>query len=263
MITWATPQARMNTEVIVSSSKGSHDLGQVNLNRLPLNQVIGQDEAQMITLPHNFAGNVLAQWESTFDSYGLKVSTGPVVPFRATKYTRERATSISVPLLWMQHIDHMSICWPIKRAKREHIVASAENAWMLVPNTNFVVMRRFSSKENKRRVIAAPYLANSLPGAVLGLENHTNYIYRPGGELTADETRGIAAYLNSSVVDQYFRSIAGNTQVNATDLRKLPLPPLNSLIAVGQAVAVGSSLATMDAAVETILGIQLAEIKAA
>ncbi len=47
---------------------------------------------------------------------------------------------------------------------------------------------------------------------------------------------GIAAFLNSTLVDRYFRIANGNTQVNATELRKLPLPPLERLTKIGERV---------------------------
>ena len=40
---------------------------------------------------------------------------------------------------------------------------------------------------------------------------------------------GLALYLNSTVVDQFFRMFNGHTQVNATDLRALPYPSLRSV----------------------------------
>ena len=59
-------------------------------------------------------------------------------------------------------------------------------------------------------------------------------IYR--GKLAYEEAIGIAAFLNSTLVDRYFRITNGNTQINATELRKLPLPPLEQLIRIGQQV---------------------------
>jgi hypothetical protein len=56
--------------------------------------------------------------------------------------------------------------------------------------------------------------------------------------------------------NHYFRLTAGNTQINASDLRKLPLPPLNLIIQLGQAVMVGNTLAIVDAAVSRILDIR-------
>jgi adenine-specific DNA-methyltransferase len=147
----------------------------------------------------------------------------------------------------------MRISWPIRK-KREHIEANAETAWMLVPNANMVVLRRFSPKEDVRRITAAPYIGGSIPGSVLGLENHTNYIYRPGGHLSADEAKGLAAYLNSFYVDSYLRGVSGNTQVNAADLRSLPLPPLNQLIEIGRQLHPASTLIKADSAVDNVLG---------
>ncbi len=71
---------------------------------------------------------------------------------------------------------------------------------------------------------------------LIALENHLNYLYRPGGKIVNEEAIGIAAFLNSTLVDRYFRITNGNTQVNATELRKLPLPPLEQLIRIGQQV---------------------------
>ena len=255
MITWATAQSAHKAEVVVSSSTGSHDLKESTLKRLPISQIVSDDESVTIALPTDEANSVLGRWKSTLDSLGLKVSTGPVVAFRAASHIDERARSRSVPLLWMQHVERMAVRWPINK-KREHIAATGETAWMLVPNSTMVVMRRFSPKEDERRITAAPYLAKSLPGTLIGLENHINYVYRPDVEISTNEALGLAAYLNCRIVDQYFRSTVGNTQVNATDLRKMPVPPLSQLSEIGEKVGNAKSLTAIDNAVESVLGIE-------
>ena len=45
---------------------------------------------------------------------------------------------------------------------------------------------------------------------------------------------GLFAFLNSTVVDQYFRRFSGHTQVNATDLRTLSYPDRETLQAMGR-----------------------------
>ena len=261
MITWATAQAAPAGPVAVSTSQGTHDLPAASSQKLPYHEVVGAGDDLIISLPLPEESVVLQQFTATLATYDLKVSTGPVVAFRAAAHLAEFAAAGTVPLLWMQHITHMRVAWPIRK-KREHIRATAATAWMLVPNQNMVVMRRFSPKEDQRRITAAPYLAGSLPGAALGLENHTNYLYRPGSPLTAAETRGLCAYLNSRAVDGYLRTVAGNTQINAADLRALPLPPLNQLVEIGGLLLTDSTLKQADEVVEAVLSLHFAVVAA-
>lgn len=257
IITWATAQAGIGDTIVVSTSQGVCDLAEATLRALPFNEVIGGNCDSVISLPTVDGSSVLKQFSATLSTHGIRVSTGPVVPFRAAEYIAETRRKGMVPLLWMQHINHMRLSWPIQK-KREHIAANAKTAWMLVPNENMVIMRRFSPKEELRRVTAAPYIGGSLPGSVIGLENHTNYLYRPGGTLSPDEVRGIAAFLNSRLVDKYLRTVSGNTQINASDLRTLPFPPLSQLVAIGRALADSSTLEQADLAVEAALETQSA-----
>ncbi len=48
--------------------------------------------------------------------------------------------------------------------------------------------------------------------------------------------KGLSAYLNSSLVDVYFRQFNGHTQVNATDLRNLRYPTMTALLALGRQI---------------------------
>ncbi len=259
MITWASAQAENQGHVVISSSNGMQDLPKAVLHTIPATDVVGGAPERLIALRADV--DPLAAYFATLETYGLKVSTGPVVAFRAEQCLKTSATKKTVPLLWMQHITHMRISWPINK-KREHITATAACAWMLVPNSPMVVLRRFSPKEDVRRITAAAYVGG-LPGSVLGLENHLNYIYRPGGKVAVEEALGLAAYLNSRVVDAHFRAVSGSTQVNATELRKLPLPTIEKITAIGFACRPGMSLAEMDRIVESVLNRGLHEQVAA
>ena len=48
--------------------------------------------------------------------------------------------------------------------------------------------------------------------------------------------KGLAAFLNSTVVDMYFRQFNGHTQVNATDLRSLNYPTKAELEKLGRKI---------------------------
>ena len=251
MITWATARDKSEGPITVSVSTGVRDLDRAVLRTVPSAEIIGPAGDRVIYLPTTEP--CVPALDCGLAALGLKVSTGPVVAFRAAEYLAETRSRSTVPLLWMQHIQHMRVQWPIQK-KREHLHANGETAWMLLPNTTMVVLRRFSPKEDPRRVTAAPLLRGQLPGDHVGLENHTNYIYRPGGTMAEDEARGLAAFLNSRIVDAYLRKVSGNTQVNAADLRSMPMPSSGHLNAIGRAVKSYSSLADVDRAVELVFG---------
>jgi adenine-specific DNA-methyltransferase len=68
----------------------------------------------------------------------------------------------------------------------------------------------------------------------------SHYIYRKQGTLEIEETLGLSVLFNSALIDRYFRIVNGNTQVNATDLRTLPLPPLELIKQIGRETLVAS-----------------------
>jgi adenine-specific DNA-methyltransferase len=119
----------------------------------------------------------------------------------------------------------------------------------MVKNANYVLLRRFSAKEEAQRLVAAPYLAKDYPYSQLGLESHLNYIYGQKRELTTEETIGLSGLLNSGLIDRYFWISNGNTQVNASELRALPIPSLAVITAIGKAIIKQSDEADLDAIV--------------
>ena len=176
-------------------------------------------------------------WPNSLHSLGLNISTGPVVPFRATELIGKEGAipNDHVPLLWMNHVKPMAVTWPLDRHKPEYIKRSGTEALLLL-NKNYVLLRRFSAKEEARRLTAAPYIAAGFDIPEVGFENHLNYIHRPSGSLSEDEAWGLAALYNSRLLDTYFRAVNGNTQVSATELRAMPLPPSETIIALGRQV---------------------------
>ncbi len=161
------------------------------------------------------------------------------MPFRATDKltsTENVRQGNAVPLLWLQHIRRMNIDWPLEHFDKPQGLIQPANPKLLVKNTTQIILRRFSAKEEPRRITAAVLSEGAFGTELIALENHLNYLYRPGGKIVNEEAIGIAAFLNSTLVDRYFRITNGNTQVNATELRKLPLPPLEQLIRIGQQV---------------------------
>ena len=229
-------------DLTISCSRGVRDLARSPRRVAPMRAALDFETAdRVLRLPvSDQDGQTLAlvdAWPSTLHRLGLEISTGPVVPFRATAVVdrQGRVPLTHVPLLWMNHVRSMRVQWPLNRHKPEYIRRRGARA-LLVPNRNYVLMRRFTAKEEARRLAAAPYLAGDFAVPEVGLENHLNYIHRPGGTLSDDEAWGLTALYNSSLLDTYFRCVNGNTQVNATELRAMPLPAHDVIVALGRRI---------------------------
>ena len=85
--------------------------------------------------------------------------------------------------------------------------------------------------------MAAPLVRGCLNADMVGLENHLNYIRGVSRELDGELAYGLAALLNSTCLDRYFRVSNGNTQVSATELRAMPLPAEEDIRAIGAGVS--------------------------
>jgi len=195
-------------------------------------------------------------WSGSLQKMGLEISTGPVVPFRAVPLLDEEGEvpRSHAPLLWMQHVKAMKVRWPISLKRKPQFIKVTRSAMkLLVPNRNYVLIRRFSAKEENRRLVAAPYLSRELDSPWLGLENHLNYIHRPGGDLTEEEACGLSALYNCSMLDTYFRTLNGSTQVSATELRAMPLPEKQQIVTLGEiAKDLSDRLDELDALVTAV-----------
>ncbi len=169
------------------------------------------------------------------EDVGVTVSTGPVVDFRLKEHLRSEPEPGTIPLLYPGHFSGWTTDWPNPELKKpDAIERNEETQKWLYPTGYYCVVRRFSSKEEKRRVVASVVKPADFPGAeVLGFENHLNVFHEGKRGLPRALAYGLAVFLNSTAVDESFRRFNGHTQVNATDLRGIKYPSRANLIALG------------------------------
>lgn len=166
---------------------------------------------------------------------GVEVSTGPVVDFRAKTDLRAMPEPGCVPLLYPAHFSGSAIEWPKMGSKKPNALRlNSATQKSLFPNGRYVVVRRFSAKEEKHRLVAAMVSPELFDTDYLGFENHLNVFHQSRQGLPEDLTRGLVAYLNGSLVDAWFRRFSGHTQVNATDLRGMRYPSTDTLKKLGR-----------------------------
>ena len=177
-----------------------------------------------------------AMWHltSTLFDIGLEVSTGPVVDFRAKPILLSHFDGKAAPLLYPAHFQGNKLEWPKDMKKPNAIQVTERSRKRLWANRgHYVVTKRFSAKEERRRIVASIYRAD-LPGELIGFENHLNIYHANRRGFSPNLATGLSIYLNSTFVDRYFRQFNGHTQVNATDLRALRYPTRDVLERIGK-----------------------------
>jgi adenine-specific DNA-methyltransferase len=198
-------------------------------------------------------------WPDRFAGLGLRISTGPVVLFRAQQFLVAKPNGTdTAPLIEPHNVKPFGTMWPVeRRGKPTAFRVSPESVKHLVPTRNYVLLRRFSAKEERRRLTASWFLRDQGAGPYLALENHINYVYHAERELTVDEAIGLTALFNSALLDRYFRIISGNTQVNATEIRAIRWPMLSEVAQIGNRLKTlgGYQPAQVEAIVLQALGV--------
>jgi adenine-specific DNA-methyltransferase len=204
----------------------------------PFREIVHEGEGQKFIhvplAPTQSDINGLPIAQRTLAELGLAVSTGPVVDFRVKEFLRAEPGRDTVPLLYPTHFVNGHMEWPRETKKPNAILNHPDMKKWLYPSGFYTVVRRFSSKEERRRIVAHVVNPNAFKAKVLGFENHLNVFHAKKNGLSADVAYGLSVFLNATAVDDYFRRFSGHTQVNATDLRLMRYPELKALEALGK-----------------------------
>ncbi|WP_245912109.1 Eco57I restriction-modification methylase domain-containing protein [Brunnivagina elsteri] len=225
-------------EYVEITSNSANELDNVSeLRYVPYSEVVEtNDSERFIHIITNSLEDYLRvqmnKFSSTLEELGLQVSTGPVVDFRLKSSLRNYLNEQSVPLLYPESIKIGKVLFPPNTPRKAiAIEQNQETAKWLVQPGWYVLTKRFSAKEEKRRVVAA--VCTPLDAPALGIENHLNYYHAKGKGMNPELARGLTGFLNSTFFDTYFRQFSGHTQVNATDLRRVKYPCKADLMLLG------------------------------
>lgn len=165
----------------------------------------------------------------------ISVSTGPVVDFRMKAFLEQEPADNTVPLLYPHHFVNGILMYPRKHKKPNALRVTPETEKWLMPNDGFyVIVKRFSAKEEKKRVVAYLVNPNEIMADKIGFENHWNVFHSKKHGIDETLAKGLACFLNSTELDKCFRVFSGHTQVNATDLKNMQYPNLEVLKKLGE-----------------------------
>ena len=196
-------------------------------------------EYNTIVAPNQFVFLVTSQEEAeilsrvnsqsnTLESDDLRMRTGLIVDFRTREVLRNNDEDGSFPLFYSHHIRNGRVQWPAGR-EAEYIVT--DKSGYLQENTDYLFVKRFTSKEEKRRLQCGIYLkADHSEYKYISTQNKINYIKCDTPELAY----GLYVLLNSTLYDAYYRILNGSTQVNSTEINLMPVPSKDAIRQMGR-----------------------------
>lgn len=232
-------KANQKSSITVTSSTGFEDLNIAECRTFATSQLVDKStEHEILRIPEtDEEAKILTQvenWPSSFNANGYFISTGPVVEHRTRQFivSSEQQTN-TVPLLRMHNVRPFLTEWTGTHKKDARFLLRDDYKKHVSPNKPYVILKRFSSKDEKRRLVAGVHDPAISSTSLIAMENHLNYIGHEG-QLDLCEAYGLAVLFNSSLMDKYFRCISGNTQVNATEIRLLKLPSRNRIRRIGE-----------------------------
>lgn len=164
----------------------------------------------------------------TLVSDNLRMKTGIIVDFRTREVLRNEPSNDTYPLFYSQHIKGGRVVWPVGK---EHEFIDTDRMGYLQENTNYLFVKRFTAKEEKRRLQCGIYLSSDYPEyKYISTQNKLNYIKCDSQE----EAYGLYVLLNSTIYDQYYRILNGSTQVNSTEINNMPVPSKETICKMGK-----------------------------
>jgi adenine-specific DNA-methyltransferase len=246
------------TAVRVSTSFGA-GFDDLRIRDVPFTDIVQPgDTERFIHVPTTPEMDARGLFTATLGELGLEVSTGPVVDFRLKAHwlSMPRPPSPCVPLLYAHHFKGGILSWPKDHKKPNALKLNGETQKWLMPRGCYAITKRFSAKEERRRLVAFVIDPERLPDPYYGFENHLNVFHAGKQGIDPDLAHGLALFLNSTAADRRFRSFSGHTQVNATDLRAMRYPSRADLIKLGRWARRQSALTqdAVDAGIDAQIG---------
>ena len=217
-------------QYVQMSSSETSDFVNTNYYKVDYNTIVAPNQfVFLVTNPEEayILSRVNSQ-KNTLESDNLRMRTGLIVDFRTKEMLRNNNEVGSYPLFYSQHIKNGRVSWPVGR-ESEYIVT--DKSGYLQENTDYLFVKRFTSKEERRRLQCGIYLkADHSQYKYISTQNKINYIKCDTPELAY----GLFVLLNSTLYDAYYRILNGSTQVNSTEINSMPVPSKDDIQQMGR-----------------------------
>jgi adenine-specific DNA-methyltransferase len=221
--------------VTITSSQSNHDFADLTSLSVPYNLVVSGEDYYVYLVTNEEEVNVLKKlhrFHKTLPEIGVRMKTGLTVDFRNRDILRDEEEEGAIPLFYAQHIKQGKVQFPIQK---EHEYVVTDQRGLMQDNKNYLFVKRFTAKEEPRRLQCGVYLARDYPQyAKISTQNKINFIDGVLIEMSECLVYGLYVLFNSTLYDEYYRILNGSTQVNSTEINAMPVPDLECVQEMGR-----------------------------
>lgn len=221
--------------VTITSSQSNSDFDDITSLTVPYSLVVSSNDFYVYLVTDENEVNVLKrlhQFDKTLPEIGVKMKTGLTVDFRNKDILRNEEEEGAIPLFYSQHIKQGKVQFPIKK-EHEYIVTHKNG--LMQDNKNYLFVKRFTAKEEPRRLQCSVYLAKDYPQyRKISTQNKINFVDGLMAEMSECLVYGLYVLFNSTLYDEYYRILNGSTQVNSTEINSMPIPDLKCVQEMGR-----------------------------
>ncbi len=207
-------------DIINITTSSDSEFNDVRCFKAPYHSVVPKNHYVYLITDDNDANVVkrINRLPKTLPDIQLKMQTGLIVDFRSRDVLRDNMEEGAFPLFYSHHIKNGYVIWPLGK---EGEVIKTDHAAYLQENCDLLLVKRFTSKEEKRRLQCGIYLKQKYSQyKYISTQNKVNFVKCDSPYITY----GLYVLLSSSLYDAYYRILNGSTQVNSTEINQIPIP---------------------------------------
>lgn len=228
---------RQQKMITITSSRSNKDFGNITSLKVPYDLVVSGEDFYVYLVTNEEEVNVMEKvhkFKNTLPQIGMKMRTGLTVDFRNKGELREKSEKGAIPLFYSKHIKQGKIQFPIQK-DYEYIVTDRKG--LVKDNKNYLFVKRFTTKEERRRLQCGVYLAKNFPQyQKISTQNKINFIDGSKDKMSDCMVYGLYVLFNSTLYDEYYRILNGSTQVNSTEINSMPIPDIECIRKMGKKV---------------------------
>ena len=240
------------TDIRITSSNNGKEFNDCKELLVPYDLVVRGESLYVYLVTNEYELDVLnklCKWDKTLPEIGLRMKTGLTVDFRNKELLRDEEEKGAIPLFYAQHIKNGEIEFPIQK-DNEYILT--EQRGLMQENKNYLFVKRFTAKEESRRLQCGIYLSKRFPQyKQISTQNKINFIDGLLTEMSECLVYGLYVLFNSTIYDEYYRILNGSTQVNSTEINCMPVPELDIIQEMGKKIMLSKDLSEKNC--DTIL----------